>query len=35
MRLANTVSSQVRSWNTFCSSWIDSFTAQALGYGPK
>ena len=30
-RFANTVSSQVRSRNTFCSSWIDSFTAQALG----
>ena len=35
VRLANTVSSQVRSWNTFCSSWIDSFTAQALGIRPE
>ena len=35
VRLLNTVSSQVRSRNTFCSSWIDSFTAQAFGYGPK
>ncbi len=35
VRLVNTVSSQVRSRNTFCSSWIVSFTAQALGYGPK
>ena len=35
VRLANTVSSQVRSRNTFCSIWIDSLTAHALGYGPK
>ncbi|MCY1511944.1 hypothetical protein D9M68_463860 [compost metagenome] len=35
VRLAYTVSSQVRRRNTFCSSWIDSFTAHALGYGPK
>ena len=35
VRLANTVSSQVRSLNTFCISWMDSFTAQALGKGPK
>ena len=34
-RLANTVSSQVRSRNTFCSSWMLPCTAQALGYGPK
>ena len=31
LRLANTVSSQVRRRKTFCSSWIDSFTAHALG----
>jgi hypothetical protein len=31
VRLANTVSSQVRRRNTFCSSWMVSFTAQALG----
>ena len=30
-RLANTVSSQVRRRNTFCSSRMPSFTAQALG----
>ena len=35
VRLAKTVSSQVRRRNTFCISWIVSFTAQALGYGPK
>jgi hypothetical protein len=35
VRLLKTVSSQVRRRNTFCSSWIDSFTAQAVGYGPK
>lgn len=35
VRLANTVSSQVRSRNTFWISWIDSLTAQALGKGPK
>jgi len=29
--LANTLSSQVRSWNTFCSTAMLSFTAQALG----
>ena len=34
-RFANTVSSQVRRRNTFCSSWIVSFTAQAPGYGPE
>jgi hypothetical protein len=34
-RLAKTVSSQVRSRNTFCSTWMLSLTAQALGYGPK
>ena len=27
--------SQVRRRNTFCSSWMVSLTAQALGYGPK
>ncbi len=31
VRLLNTVSSQVRSLNTFCNSRIVSFTAQALG----
>ena len=35
VRLLNTVSSQVRRRKTFCSSCIDSFTAQALGKGPK
>ena len=35
VRLLKTVSSQVRRRNTFCSRWIESFTAQADGYGPK
>ncbi len=35
VRLAYTLSSQVRSMNTRCSSWIDSLAAQALGNGPK
>ena len=34
-RLANTVFSQVRNWNTFCSSAMPSRTAPALGKGPK
>ena len=34
-RFANTVDSQVRIWNTFCSIWIPSRTAPAFGNGPK
>ena len=34
-RFANTVFSQVRSWNTFCSSAMPSRTAPALGKRPE
>ena len=35
VRLLNTVSSQVRSLNTFCMSWMLLRTALALENGPK